>query len=166
MAVLPARIGNAEARISEAEETARTTAIEALEDRRITNNRLEELESHRISVAHSIDDINASLSRQNKEIEENHKRFSQLLLEIENRVDERFNEDRASIDKKIEHVTWQMNKEDDKLAEKLRGLEEEMGEQRKTYRLLYSSDDNFTIKIFRSPNKICRRDEGKSCQAY
>ena len=119
MAVLPARLGNAEARISEAEETTRATAIEALEERRVTNNRLEELESARISTAHSIDDINASLSRQNKEIEENHKRFSQLLVEIENRVDERFNQDRESIDKKIEHVTWQMNKENDKMSEKI-----------------------------------------------
>jgi hypothetical protein len=126
MSVLPSRIGNAEARISEAEETARATSIEALEERRVTNNRIEDLEAGRLSLAHSIDDLVAANSRQNKEIDENTKRFSTLVSEIESRVDARFESDRAALEKKIEHIEWSTNRDIDGLREKVKSVSEDV----------------------------------------
>ena len=38
---------------------------------------------------------------------------------------------KTELDKKIEHVTWQMNRETDKMVEKMQGLEETVEEQKK-----------------------------------
>ena len=128
--VLPSRLGNAEARISEAEETARNAALQSLEEAAVANNRLEELESGRISMAHTIDGIEANLSRQNKIIEQNDARLHSLVNSVETRLQELQTRDRQEIEMKLDNVDFEFHRSMDVLDDKIKDCHSTISQQK------------------------------------
>ncbi len=110
-AVLPARLGNAEARISEAEETARNAALESLEERAVANKRLEELESGTLSMSHTIDGMQADILRQNKVVEENDTRLHSLVANVESRLKDLQIRDRQEIEMKLDNLKFDLGRD-------------------------------------------------------
>ena len=133
-AVLPARIGNAEARISEAEETARNAALESLEERAVVNNRIEELESGRLSMSHTIDGIQADLLRQNKVVEENDARLHSLVNNVESRLKDLQIRDRQEIEMKLDNLQFDVHRDIEGLDDHIKEVELTLQQQKSDFK--------------------------------
>ena len=132
-AVLPARLGNAEARISEAEETARNAAMESLEERAVTNKRIEELESGTLSMSHTIDGIKSDLLRQNKVVEENDTRLHSLVTNMESRLKELQVKDRQEIQMKLDNLQFDVRRDIERNEDHIKDIEESLQRQKSDF---------------------------------